>query len=547
PSAVEEGLPEEEVAGGKGTAEDPYILMTKDQLNNMRYEIAAQYRLGNDIDLDEEEWEPVGNSSMPFSGTLDGNGYSINNLHINKGIADYVGLMAYTNNADFRNIKIDGIIVFGRNYVGALVGYAKEINSFSNIYIGSGEINATSYVGGLAGTIEGGNVEYSSTEVNIVATSSYGGGLIGHSRADISKSITFGNIAVTSNYAGGLVGYIASNNIVAESCATGDITGNAYIGGLVGRVYANGAKIENSFALGKVTGRGSNPYTGGLLGQVYSSSSAARVNVNNCYSVGIVNATGTTAGGLIGQNNNTLITNSYFDSANAGFELPLDQAKTTPDLLKMVVFRNWDFENIWEIEENITYPYFINLPMPSGVIVNHELVEVLEGDGTPENPYIIKDAIDISKMRFSMDSHYVLKNDIDLENILWRPIGVSTMPFRGELNGNGYSIKNLFINRPAADNLGLFGYIVDGKIWNLTIENANVTGRNNVGALVGYAKGNNQIMNVNIISGEVNSNSYAGGLAGYVEQGFIEECSAKININTLNGRAGGLIGHSRSS
>ncbi|SNT25916.1 The GLUG motif-containing protein, partial [Anaerovirgula multivorans] len=364
PSAVEEGLPEEEVAGGKGTAEDPYIIMTKDQLNNMRYEIKAYYRLGNDIDLDEEEWEPVGNSSMPFSGTLDGNGYSISNLHINKGTVDYVGLMAYTNNADFRNIKIDDISVSGKNYVGALVGYAKGVNLFSNICIGSGEINATSYIGGLAGLIEGGNVEYSSTEVNIVATSSYGGGLIGHSRTDISKSVAFGKVAVTSNYAGGLVGYIASNNIIAESYATGDITGNAYIGGLVGRVYANGAKIENCFALGKATGRESSPYTGGLLGQAYSSSTTAPVNVNNCYSAGIVNATGTTAGGLIGQNSNTLITSSYFDSTNTDIDTPEAQAKDTSALMDTATLIGWDFDEVWDIEEEESYPFLRVLPVP---------------------------------------------------------------------------------------------------------------------------------------------------------------------------------------
>lgn len=50
-------------AGGSGTVDDPYIIMTPAQLNNVRFHLDSHFKLGADIDLfhysDGEGWEPI--------------------------------------------------------------------------------------------------------------------------------------------------------------------------------------------------------------------------------------------------------------------------------------------------------------------------------------------------------------------------------------------------------------------------------------------------------------------------------------------------------
>ena len=100
-----------------------------------------------------------------------------------------------------------------------------------------------------------------------------------------------------------------------------------------------------------------------------------------------------------------------------------------------------------------------------------------------------------------MNEDYTLGNDIDLSSISnWEPIGTLANPFTGTLDGNGYKISNLVINRPTEDNVGLFGVINTAKskhapgdnsvlanpiIKHINFVDAAVDGRDNVGVLAG--------------------------------------------------------------
>jgi Ca2+-binding RTX toxin-like protein len=88
--------------------------------------------------------------------------------------------------------------------------------------------------------------------------------------------------------------------------------------------------------------------------------------------------------------------------------------------------------------------------------------------------------------------NYRLMSDFDLDGIIWEPIGKSTAPFVGIFDGNGHSIGNLSVNMGAQDYAGLFG-CSKGAIANLTIEGAEVKGRNYVGVLAGYSNGSNHL------------------------------------------------------
>ena len=79
----------------------------------------------------------------------------------------------------------------------------------------------------------------------------------------------------------------------------------------------------------------------------------------------------------------------------------------------------------------------------------------------------------------------VLGADLDLAGVTWTPIGTSDNPFKGTFDGNGKVIKNLSVLMAGQSNVGLFGYTTDGEIKNVTVENAKVAGRLNVGVIAG--------------------------------------------------------------
>lgn len=67
---------------GQGTTESPFLITTAQQLMDIKNNLTAYYRLEADIDLQGISWIPLGNTSLPFKGTLDGNDHVIRNLTV---------------------------------------------------------------------------------------------------------------------------------------------------------------------------------------------------------------------------------------------------------------------------------------------------------------------------------------------------------------------------------------------------------------------------------------------------------------------------------
>ena len=87
---------------GSGTASDPYLVATDDDLFDVRNDLTACYKMVADIDLTtfiQEDnptsgWTPIGTAAKPFKGTFDGNGHVIRGLYINRPSEDGVGFSA---------------------------------------------------------------------------------------------------------------------------------------------------------------------------------------------------------------------------------------------------------------------------------------------------------------------------------------------------------------------------------------------------------------------------------------------------------------------
>jgi hypothetical protein len=179
------------------------------------------------------------------------------------------------------------------------------------------------------------------------------------------------------------------------------------------------------------------------------------------------------------------------------------------------------------------------------------------GDGSEASPYQIKTAEQLSYIGLvpTKDedenedevtvNHFKLMNDIDLAvspyNTAqgWKPIN-----FEGHLDGNGKTLKNLTINRPEEDGVGLFARLSEtAEVKNLAIVDANVTGKQHVGILAGMLEKNAHIEQV-YATGNVSGVMSVGGLVGsyILAPSTIVDCYARANVIADSGAAGGLVG-----
>jgi hypothetical protein len=138
---------------------------------------------------------------------------------------------------------------------------------------------------------------------------------------------------------------------------------------------------------------------------------------------------------------------------------------------------------------------------------------------------------------------YYLANDIDLNAYSWTPI----TGFTGVLDGRGKTISNLTLNNPTLDDQGLFGDCGNGvEIHDVTIKDFDITGRDNVGALIGqHTAGILKLKDVTIENPTLDGDYYIGGLVGYiagVTEGIVYNCDVTTPSITCVGWSGGAFG-----
>lgn len=164
----------------------------------------------------------------------------------------------------------------------------------------------------------------------------------------------------------------------------------------------------------------------------------------------------------------------------------------------------------------------------AGVYFLHASVPAGTGDIT--DPYQIAtldNLLWISDNPAEWDKYYEQTADIDASDTEnwnngegWEPIGNNAARFTGSYDGQKNRIMNLTINRPGADNQGLFGHVGNDldstTIKNLGLVNANIIGARGVGTLIGRVTGNSQtiIEYCSSVGGSVVGDGATGGLIG---------------------------------
>ena len=133
------------------------------------------------------------------------------------------------------------------------------------------------------------------------------------------------------------------------------------------------------------------------------------------------------------------------------------------------------------------------------------------GDGSIENPYLIEDAHDLQAIQVDgLTRHYKLIKDISLDVSPYNSgEGWSPITIRGSFDGNGYTVKDLFINRPNTSNQALFAE-VRGTLKNLSLDNADVTGDRRVACLSAGTNTNALIENCSVKNSVVKPTGVSG-------------------------------------
>jgi len=145
--------------------------------------------------------------------------------------------------------------------------------------------------------------------ISTAIAGSDGAGLFGNVANATLKNIGVTNVninAALSDGVGGLVGSATDSTIIKNAYSTGSVTGQNWVGGLVGFFTSNSnlstAIIENSNSTASVNGVAN---VGGLAGNL------EEITTRNNYATGNVNSTGDKAGGLFGSSYGSTINTSY--------------------------------------------------------------------------------------------------------------------------------------------------------------------------------------------------------------------------------------------
>ncbi len=422
-----------------------------------------------------------------FTGSFNGDGYKISFLYINRPSEFSIGLFGSISKAHIVNIGFENVDITGSGYVGGIAGRSRNNSFISHVFV----------------------------EGSVQAINSDVGGLVGYNynNSSISNSYTKGTVEGHS-MVGGLVGYNYNNSSISNSYSLAQVEGEyTYVGGLVGRNEKD-ASIINSYAMGNVSGGVifgfySN-YIGGLVGRNNNGASIINSYVSNRAISYRTNPS--SIGSFAGANDNSSIMDSYYNIEIANGDKGCGgtgdcagvEGKSTTEMILETTF-----EPEWIFEPDAGYNWKLDTITPTG---RYYPCLTWQEDGTcPIAPLTISSCEELQKIgndaSYPLDGEYILTQDIDCSatnpsdpdnaDSVWDngglgfdPIGAPGKPFNGSLDGNDYTISDLYINRPSDTFVGLIGYAdTNTKLNNIILSEPSITADRYVGALIGNING----------------------------------------------------------
>ena len=489
-------------AAGEGTQDNPFQIETAAQLAFFAKSVNAgnwydgEYIiLKNNINLNDKEWTPIGTDRNPFRGNFDGRNHTVTGMLISNSSADYVGLFGectrHNIDSAIKNITVENSVITGEDHVGAIIGYAGEINIENCQSVGN-TVNGNKKVGGISGSVVG-------------------------SVSSAAKIVQcYNSSTVTGEYfVGGIVG--AGDRCIAENCLnTGEIKGYYYGkagGGIFGILSTNTSQITACINWGKISEVRSG--YGGIAGEI------SGAQILNCY----YNKDTTGAWGIGNQETTEgitpLTTGQLCGALPSGLDsaiwkegsVDISTAKVTQGRFGTATGTYINLTKVADIKETKTAP----VPVYNYVTTN----------GNDWDTYTLittaEEFAAIGRDDTKWSANYVLGNDIDLSGVELSSIGDPEISYTGKFSGDGHTISHIDMTEDKhTDSSGLFGTIGYSGTLNNEKENGKV-----------------MLLAAN---GDIVSSDKAGGICGYLSAGEIYGCSF---TGTVKGSgAGGICGMS---
>ena len=322
---------------GRGTQANPFRITNEEELLLLVDFPECYFELENDIEV-TATWEPVAD----FSGSLDGKGHTItvsdympkvnmgffgtltgtvknltinaNSISVSRDLVTYIGLFAGKCTGTIENSKVTGRFSFKRQ---------QQYND-----------TASFYMGGFCGELSG-SIKNSIARLDLLETQGYGS-------------------SWKMMYTGGICGKLTG---AVEQCAN---MSNIYAfyasyGGIAYSLSSDSALIKNSMNLETSFGGNSNYSCYAGIAQYNSG------KIENCYSVGGNHKFEYSNYGIAPSG--TMINCFYNKETNNNSSTSYGTPKSTLAMKMEVTYKDWDFENVWAIDEseenpiNDGYPY----------------------------------------------------------------------------------------------------------------------------------------------------------------------------------------------
>lgn len=280
-SVIAEEVTTPEFAGGTGTESDPYLIATKYQLDNVRNNLDKNFKMIADITFTTSDfqkggdfyneyhvgniasysmgWKAIGDETEAFTGTFDGNGYTI------YGMENYSYPVQSTKNYRYAS-------VFGRIQNGTI----------KNLTVAGGRI-----------AVNGSRYDYS-----------YAAGIVGVAENSTIINCCNKNEILGGEETGGIVAYCYETTIT--NCKNEGIVKGYPAGGIAGQLEGTGSTVEFCRNYGEIS-RESEWATGEVGGIVGATEKGNKAIIRNCNNYGKV-YDGCFSGGIIGNCTSSITT-----------------------------------------------------------------------------------------------------------------------------------------------------------------------------------------------------------------------------------------------
>jgi hypothetical protein len=328
---------------------DAYINVTSAQdLLNINNKLFGKFRLTQNIDMTGVDFRGIGSIDTPFTGELNGNGFSILNPVVKTNGENIKGFFNATQGAKIQKLGI------------------------SNFSFSGSSKNSGADLGGLVGACKNTTIDQCYLTGNIVGFDHVGGFVGGQADQVTIKNSYLDATVEASSQSGGFVG-ATNGNVTIENCYfAGSIsTSWGWAGGLIGLIDRQGEiKISNSVSIGDAA---SGEKAGSLIGGNIADNGVPRGTVslflNNLYNLDAVITTN-------GQ--------EWVVPAEVPGSTVSAQPKLPSDLKKQATYTaiGWDFTNVWNIVETNSYPKLKNV-QPTAIkdIIGNSSKYIVFNDG----------------------------------------------------------------------------------------------------------------------------------------------------------------------